>query len=226
MTTSHPETSLTQATKEMREALRGQFPAHALDTWDRDSAALATLDVSAAPAVGDRAPDFRLPDASGGDIELAMLLEGGPVVVVFYRGAWCPYCNLQLAAYQGALDEISAAGAQLVAISPQTPDASLNHAERDGLKFHVLSDIGNAVAREYGLVFKQAESSTEVGREVGLELSDFNGDSSHELPAASTFVISQDGIVRFASISGDYRWRVGPEEVLAVLTAHSNPQED
>jgi peroxiredoxin len=81
----------------------------------------------------------------------------------------------------------------------------------------VLSDVGNRVARAYGLVFKQAETSTEVGREVGLELADFNGDSSHELPAASTFVISADGTVRFASISGDYRWRVGPEEVLAVL---------
>ena len=109
--------------------------------------------------------------------------------------------------------------ASLVAISPQTPDSSLTHAEREGLEFHVLSDVGNRVAREYGLVFTQAETSTEVSREVGLELRDFNGDDSHELPVASTFVIARDGTVQFASISGDYRWRIGPEEVLAVLTA-------
>jgi peroxiredoxin len=211
------ETSLTAATNEMRAKLRGQWPAHALDTWDRDSQALAEREFTAAPRVGDRAPDFRLPDARGGEIALQQLLADGPVVLVFYRGAWCPYCNLQLAAFQASLDDITAAGAQLVAVSPQTPDASLTHAERDGLRFFVLSDLGNRVARDYGLVFEQAETSTQVGREVGLELADFNGDSSHELPAASTFVISADGAVRFASISGDYRWRVGPEEVLAVL---------
>ena len=138
---------------------------------------------------------------------------------MFYRGAWCPYCNLQLAAFQAALGDITAAGASLVAISPQTPDSSLTQAERAGLEFHVVSDVGNRVAREYGLVFTQAETSTAVSREVGLELRDFNGDDSHELPAASTFVISRDGTVLFVSISGDYRWRVGPEEVLAVLTA-------
>jgi peroxiredoxin len=219
MTTKHIVTSLTQATEEMRAKLPDQFPAHALDTWDHDSAALALHDFSSAPAVGDRAPDFCLQDAGGGEVCLAELLADGPVVLVFYRGAWCPYCNLQLAAFQAALDELTAAGARLVAISPQTPDASLTLAEREGLQFPVLSDVGNRVARDYGLVFKQAETSTIVGREVGLELADFNGDDSHELPAASTFVISPDAVVRFASISGDYRWRVGPEEVIEVLRA-------
>jgi peroxiredoxin len=219
MTTKNTNTSLTKATEELREEIRGQFPARIRDTWDRDSEALGRRDFSSAPAVGTRAPDFRLPDARGGEVDLAGLRARGPVVLVFYRGAWCPYCNLQLAAFQGALDDITAAGASLVAISPQTPDSSLTHAERAGLKFHVLSDVGNRVAREYGLVFTQAETSTAVSREVGLELRDYNGDDSHELPAASTFVIAPDGTVRFASVSGDYRWRVGPEEVLAALTA-------
>lgn len=219
MTTKNADTSLTQATRELREKIRAEYPARARDTWDRDSESLASRDFSSAPAVGDQAPNFRLPDARGGEVELAEMCASGPVVVVFYRGSWCPYCNLQLAAFQGALDDIAAAGASLVAISPQTPDSSLTHAERSGLGFHVLSDVGNHVAREYGLVFTQAETSTEVSRELGLELRDFNGDDSHELPAASTFVISRDGTVQFASISGDYRWRIGPEEVLAVLTA-------
>jgi peroxiredoxin len=219
MTIKNADTSLTAATVELREKIAAQFPARIRDTWDRDSESLGGRDFPAAPAVGDRAPNFLLPDARGGMVELAELRAAGPVVVVFYRGQWCPYCNLQLAAFQRALGDITAAGASLVAISPQTPDSSLTQAEREGLEFHVLSDVGNRVAREYGLVFTQADTSTEVSREVGLELRDFNGDDSHELPAASTFVISRDGIVRFASISGDYRWRIGPEEVLAVLTA-------
>lgn len=219
MTTENAETSLTQATMELREKIRAEYPARIRDTWDRDSESLGSRDFSSAPAVGDQAPNFRLPDARGGEVELAEMRASGPVIVVFYRGAWCPYCNLQLAAFQAALGDITAAGGSLVAISPQTPDSSLTQAERAGLEFHVLSDVGNRVAREYGLVFTQAETSTEVSREVGLELRDFNGDDSHELPAASTFVVSRDGTVLFASISGDYRWRVGPEEVLAVLTA-------
>ena len=219
MTTKNTDTSLTKATMELREEIRGQYPARIRDTWDRDSETLGQRDFSSAPAVGTRAPNFRLQDARGGKVELAELRARGPVVVVFYRGPWCPYCNLQLAAFQGALDDIIAAGASLVAISPQTPDSSLTYAERAGLEFHVLSDVGNRVAREYGLVFTQAETSTAVSREIGLELCDYNGDDSHELPAASTFVISPDGIVQFASVSGDYRWRVGPEEVLAALTA-------
>lgn len=222
MTTKNAETSLTKATLELREKIRSQFPAHIRDTWDRDSESLAQHDFSSARAVGDQAPNFRLPDARGGQVELAELRADGPVVVVFYRGQWCPYCNLQLAAFQRALDDITAAGARLVAISPQTPDSSLTHAERDGLAFPVLSDVGNRVARDYGLVFKQAETSTEVSREIGLELADYNGDDSHELPAASTFVISSDGIVQYVSISGDYRWRIGPEEVLAVLKASTD----
>jgi peroxiredoxin len=219
MTTKNAETSLTQATMELREKIRAEYPARIRDTWDRDSESLGSRDFSSAPAIGDQAPNFRLPDARGGEVELAEVRARGPVVVVFYRGAWCPYCNLQLAAFQAALGDITAAGASLVAISPQTPDSSLTQAERAGLEFHVLSDVGNRVAREYGLVFTQAETSTEVSREVGLELRDFNGDDSHELPAASTFVISRDGTVLFVSISGDYRWRVGPQEILAVLTA-------
>jgi peroxiredoxin len=221
MTSKNTDTSLTKATVELREQIREQFPARIRDTWDHDSETLGQHDFSSAPAVGTQAPNFRLPDARGGEAELAELRDRGPVVVVFYRGGWCPYCNLQLAAFQGALDDITAVGASLVAISPQTPDSSLTHAERAGLQFHVLSDVGNRVAREYGLVFTQAETSTAVSREVGLELRDYNGDDSHELPAASTFVISSDGIVQFASVSGDYRWRVGPEEVLAALTSRA-----
>jgi peroxiredoxin len=167
--------------------------------------------------VGDRAPGFRLPDARGGEVALDDLLANGPAVLVFYRGAWCPYCNLELAAFQSALADIRAAGATLVAISPQTPDQSLTFAEQKALKFPVLSDAGNAIARRYGLVFTPSQAATATNRALGIELPDFNGDDSNTLPAASMFVIGQDGTIRFASISGDNRWRVRPDEVLAAL---------
>lgn len=118
---------------------------------------------------------------------------------------------------QAALADIRAAGASLVAVSPQTPDQSLTFAEQRALAFPVLSDAGNAVAGRYGLVYTQAQGPTEASRGLGIELADFNGEDSNTLPAAATFVIGSDGLIRFASVSGDYRWRVGPDEVLAVL---------
>jgi peroxiredoxin len=218
MSTTTPSTSLTPATVEMRAGLLGQLGEEILSVYDRDAEALGAGDTFAsALRPGDRAPAFRLPDARGGDVDLPDLLAGGPVVLVFYRGAWCPYCNLQLAAFQSALADIRAAGATLVAVSPQTPDQSLTLAERHALEFPVLSDDGNAVARGYGLVFTQSDAVTATSRRLGIELADFNGDDSNTLPAASTFVIGQDGVIRFASIAGDYRWRVGPDEILAAL---------
>jgi peroxiredoxin len=218
MSTATPSTSLSAATTEMRAGLLGRLGEEILSVYDRDAEALGAGDTFAgALRAGDHAPSFRLPDARGGEVALADLLADGPVVLVFYRGAWCPYCNLQLAAFQSALADIRAAGATLVAVSPQTPDRSLSLAESKALEFPVLSDAGNAVARDYGLVFTQGAAATEASRGLGIELADFNGDASNALPAASTFVIGADGVIRFAAVSGDYRWRVGPEEVLAAL---------
>jgi len=218
MSTSTHSTSLSAATVEMRAGLRSEVGEKILSVYDRDAEAMGAGDMLAgALAAGDRAPTFRLTDARGGEVALDDLLVDGPVVLVFYRGAWCPYCNLQLAAFQSALPDIHAAGAQLVAVSPQTPDQSLTVAERHALEFPVLSDLGNAVARAYGLVFTQSEAATAASRRLGIELADFNGDDSNTLPAASTFVIGEDGVIRFAAVSGDYRWRVGPGEVLAAL---------
>jgi peroxiredoxin len=218
MSTTTRSTSLTESTREMRATLAGQIGAEPLTTFDRDAEALGASDAfDHALGVGADAPMFTLPDARGGEVSLEDLLANGPVVLVFYRGAWCPYCNLQLAALQSALADIDAAGATLVGVSPQTPDQSLSLAERHGLEFPVLSDSGNHVAREYGLVYTSSDVNTETLRELGVELSTFNGDDTNTLPAAATFVVGNDGRIRFASVSGDYRWRVGPEEVLEAL---------
>lgn len=211
-------TSLTDATVALRAQLQAALGAETLAPFDTDAEAMVADGVgSGAPSVGATAPHFTLPDVHGTNRALGDLLTAGPVVLVFYRGAWCPYCNLQLHAFQESLAEIEAAGATLVAVSPQTPDNSLSFAEKEGLGFTVLSDAHNTIARSYGLVFRQAEAPTATQRRLGIDLADVNGDDSYELPAAATFVIDTDGVVRFSSVSADYRWRVGPAEVLAAL---------
>ena len=168
-------------------------------------------------AAGDAVPDFTLPDAHGRPVALSELLAKGPVIVTFYRGAWCPYCNIQLRAYQSALPEITGLGAQLVAISPQLPDGSLSTTEKNGLEFSVLSDARNSVARKFGLVYSLAEELRDALRSNGKELPGINGDDSWELPLPGTFVIAQDGRVALASVDVEYRYRLSPEEIIATL---------
>jgi len=218
MTTSTASTtSLTAATEELRTGLKTQLGT-VLDRLDAGATEFGARPWSA-KAVGDTAPDFELPDARGGSVTLAGLREDGPVVLIFYRGAWCPYCNLQLRAFQAALADIHSAGATLVAISPQTPDNSLTLAEQAELAFPVLSDAGNAVARSYGIVFGFGADDRELHSSIGIDLAASNGDDSWELPAPAVFVVDADGTIRYASVAGDYRWRVGPDEVLSALRA-------
>lgn len=169
------------------------------------------------PAVGDRAPDFTLPDAQGRPLSLSDSLRTGPVVVTFYRGGWCPYCNIQLRAYQQALPQITALGGRLLAISPQDPDASLTTAEKNALAFDVLSDAGNAVARAFGLVYALPEELRDALRSNGKALPGFNGDDSWELPLTATFVIGQDGRIALAWADTDYRVRLAPEAIIEAL---------
>jgi peroxiredoxin len=164
-----------------------------------------------------QAPDFTLPDALGNAVTLSHLLGQGPVVITFYRGAWCPYCNLQLRAYKQALPQLRALGASLVAISPQTPDHSLSTGEKLELTFAVLSDVGNQVAREYGLVFSIDEAVRSAHQRVGANLPAFNGDDSWELPMAGTFLVDQSGMVRLAFVDPDFTRRLDPSVIIARL---------
>jgi peroxiredoxin len=206
------QTSLTAATQNVRARLREQL-GPLLDEFD--ARAEAQTAGAGAREVGDIAPSFTLPDARGGMVALEALL---PAVLVFYRGAWCPYCNLQLAAFRAAHADLGAAGASLAAISPQTPDASLSLAERAELEFPVLSDAGNAVARAYGLVFQLDDAAIELHRRAGVDVPAHNGDDSWELPVSSVFAVDAGGTIRYRSVAADHRWRVGPDEVLAALS--------
>jgi peroxiredoxin len=170
-------------------------------------------------AVGDEAPDFTLPDAHGSAVTLSSVLAAGPAIVAFYRGGWCPFCDLQLRAYQGVLADIHALGAELVAVSPQTPDYALSDVEKRALTFPVLSDVGNRVARDFKLVFALSEELQRLQTGLGGELPKFNGDASWELPLPGTFVIDRRRVILFASVDADWTTRVEPAALLDVLRA-------
>jgi peroxiredoxin len=176
-----------------------------------------------ASAVGldEVAPDFALPNAAGKSRVLKELLRSGPVVLTFYRGGWCPYCNIQLRAYQSVLPQISASGARLVAISPQLPDNSLDTANKNALTFDVLSDVRNEVAHSYGLVYSLPEEIRAALRSNNKALPSINGDESWELPVPATYVIARDQRVALAYIEVDYRKRLEPEALLTCLKSLS-----
>ena len=169
--------------------------------------------------VGAHAPEFTLPDALGHPVSLAESLARGPVVLTFYRGEWCPYCNMQLHAYQAILPAITASGATMIAISPQTPDHSLSMAEKHELAFPVLSDVGNVVAQQFGLVFQYDAGTREFFANRGLDLARFNGDPSWKLPLPATYIIAQDGTIQLAFVNADFRRRLEPADLLAGLRA-------
>ncbi len=200
---------------------RAEFNERAADavkkTYDEGVEEVAQSGVlESALKVGDKAPDFTLPDATGNDVPLSALLAEGPVVLTWYRGGWCPYCNIQLRAMQAVLADIQAKGATLAALSPETPDNSLDTKQKSDLAFHVLSDAGNEVAKDYGVVYTLPKGVQEAfdGR---IDLAAYNGDQSMELPLAATYVIASDGTVAYAFIDKDYRKRAEPSAILDAL---------
>ena len=167
--------------------------------------------------VGDRAPDFELPDVDGGRVRLSDVLRGGPVVLTFYRGAWCPYCNTSLQGFQAELGDVMDAGGYLVAVSPQAEAGSAEMASSNALSFPVLSDAGNRVSRAYGLVFRVDEQTKAQYQAVGIDLPAVNGVDAWELPVPATYVIGQDGVIRSAFVEADYTRRADPRDVIEAL---------
>ena len=202
----------------LEQERRAKRPAELQAVMDQATAELAASGMADGfLQVGDAAPDFVLPDALGNAVTLADLRAQGPVVLSFYRGAWCPYCNLELQLLQQALPDIQALDATLVAISPQTPDNSLSLAEKHGLAFSVLSDAGNAVARRFGLVFTVPAALRGVYDKLGIDIAAHNGDGSFELPVPGTYVVGRDGTIAFAYANVDYTRRVATAEILEAL---------
>lgn len=178
---------------------------------------MASDTAAAAKQTGDAAPDFTLPNVRGGNLRLQDVTAQGPVVLSFYRGSWCPFCNLELNALQQRLPDIRRHGARLIAVSPERPDASLSHAEKLQLEFDVLSDTGNGVAGEYGLIMTVDPQLRPLYLEWGIDLPSANGDQTYQLPVPATYVIDRGGEIRAAFVDKDYTRRMEPDAIIAAL---------
>jgi peroxiredoxin len=166
---------------------------------------------------GDRAPSFSLPDSDGAIVDSAKLLKRGALVVTFYRGAWCPYCNLDLEAIEATAAEIRARGASLVAISPQMLANSRKTKQQIGLSFPILSDQDGRMAAAFGIRFRLPDDLIEVYRGFGVDLPIINGEPSWTLPMPARYVITRDGSVAYAEVNPDYTRRPDPSELLPTL---------
>lgn len=172
--------------------------------------------LDAALKVGDTAPNFTLKNALNESVTLYNQLKNGPVVLTWYRGGWCPYCNITLHALQEKLPEFKQEGATLLALTPELPDNSLSTSEKNNLEFTVLSDVGNTIAKEYGVVYSLTEDVASIYN-AGFGLNKVNGDSSNELPLAATYVINSDGVISYAFLDADYTQRAEPSKILSAL---------
>ncbi len=212
------QTSLASQLQTKRDGFEQNMPADTVETMAQATTELANSGiVDNSLKVGDKAPDFELNDPTGKSVKLSALLANGPVVINFYRGQWCPYCNLEIRAFQQLQPEFQTANAQIVAISPELPDSSLSMSEKHELAFPVLSDVGNTVARSYGLVFTLPEALRSLYKGFGLDIPANNGDKTYELPVPATYVIDASGTVRYAYAEADYTLRAEPADVLAAV---------
>jgi len=211
--------TIQEQSDQIAAASRQRLPAEVLETFARDQAGWQAKGRPVdAVGVGDVLSDFTLPDATGRNVSLSELVADGPAVLVFYRGGWCPYCNLALHQYQSELvPHLPDYTATLAAISPQKPDASLSTIEKHDLQFAVLSDAGARVARQLGIAFEPADDVLEAQRALGLDIRDGNADGSPELPMPTVLIVDSDRTVQFADVQANYTSRTEVADILAAL---------
>jgi len=167
---------------------------------------------------GQKAPDFTLVNSVGEKIKLYDELKKGRIILTWYRGGWCPYCNLQLQFMQRSLSTFKELGANLIALTPEKPDGSLSTKEKMELEFEVLSDLDSTVAKSYGLTFKLTDEVSHLYKNTfGLDLAEFNDNNSDELPIPATYIINQDATVEYAYINADYTQRAEPVDIIKEL---------
>ena len=217
-------TTIAQQANDVKAAAASRLPAEVVAVFASDQAALAAGGIpTGAVAVGDRLAPFALPDATGRTRTLDEFTADGPAVIVFYRGGWCPYCNLTLRTYQrDLLPELSARSARLVAISPETPDASLGTQEKAELTHTVLSDTGAQLASVLGITFDPSEEGLAAQRALGVDIRTTRADNGTVLPMPTVLIVDRDQTVRFVDIHPDYTGRTEVNEILAALDALSS----
>ena len=172
--------------------------------------------------IGAKVENFSLVNHNGESIELNDLLNKGPVIVSFYRGGWCPYCNLELKALNDYLAQFKTQSAQLIAISPQLSDETLSTTQKNELDFDVLSDVSNKVAEQFGLLFTLDERIQALYTQFGIDFEHYYGDKSFKLPLPATYVINQEGVITYAFLNEDYTLRAEPIDIMAALESEQN----
>jgi len=178
---------------------------------------VASFDPKKAIQVGDKLPAFKLIDATGKEVDSADLIPNGPLLINFYRGNWCPFCNIALKGFQDKLEEIKAKGATFVAISPELPDTSLSTTEKHALKFPVLSDAGNVFAKKLGILYQQTPDMVSTLGKIDIDLKARNGDDSGVVPVPAVLLVDKTGTVRNTFIDADYVHRLEPTTALKWL---------
>jgi peroxiredoxin len=204
----------------LAEGHAAALPAEVKSAFAREQAALATLEPVGIIAVGELLPDSDLLDPRGQATTLRAALEDRRGVLVFYRGAWCPYCNITLNAYQAELlGELDRRGVALVAVSPQTPDGSLSMQEKNDLSFAVLSDPGSRLARSVGILTAPSQEARAAQLQLGLDLEVVNADGTTAIPMPTVLILDPDLTVRWVDVHADYTTRSEAAEILAALDA-------
>jgi len=217
--------TLTQCIAEYRESFRQRVDQATQDTMQAASEALIASGIEKqALQCGDRIPPFVLANQHR-ELRDSRQLLSRPLVISFYRGGWCPYCNLELAAQQARLADIRNAGADLIAISPEQPELAQVMESKHQLSFDILFDQDNALARKFGLVFSLPMALREVYKKFSIDIEKFNGNDHFELPLPATYIVDRDGIIRFDFIYADYRRRLDPEQLLVQLEKISQSQQ-
>jgi peroxiredoxin len=217
------EQEIMMSLQDKLDAFKAEFegkkaPPEVVAVFHKSTAELiASGQAARALKVGDRAPVFRLPDSEGTTVASAELLTNGPLVVTFYRGAWCPYCNMDLQAIEAAALQIRSLGASLVAISPQTQASSTKSQRDNALSFPILSDHGGEIAAAFGLRWRVQDELKAVMTAFKVDLATFNGEPSWTLPMPARYVIAQDGVIAYSEVNPDYTRRPDPSELLPTL---------
>jgi peroxiredoxin len=212
--------TIREQSEQLKTAAAERLPAEVLEVFDRSIEEFLDQGIPAdSIKAGDVLEPFILDDATGSPVRLVEIVESGPAIIVFYRGGWCPYCNLALRTYQqDLLPQLGDFGARLVAISPQSPDQSLSTVEKAALEFTVLSDPGSRVADLLGIAFEQADDVLAAQRELGLDLTKVNAEGAVRLPRPTVLIVDQDRTVRFVDVQPDYTARTEVADIIAALT--------
>ncbi len=212
--------TLNEKLAQIRERSKASLGAEIFEIYDRFIAHLRTQGFTQqCLKAGDRIPDFVLPNAEGRLIDSRDLLAQGPLAICFFRGDWCPYCRQELEALSGILPELEPAGATLVAITPDAAGHPMRMKRRFGVHYEILSDIDCSVGLQFGVVFKVPDSVRDAFTKLGIDLSQRHTNEGLFLPIPATFIVDQSGIIRHADLDPDWRRRMEPEEIVAMIAA-------